>query len=136
MNNIIEVSRRSMINSESGVACGPFDLTAIDAEIVINDQKHIVFLHAQWVSEESELISFSATLESLYDVYDRLNKNNEDFDELCAERDRIVSAGVAEVFPEVDIYERYGQFYKELVSMIQDVLMKNGFDVNLFEDEE
>jgi len=136
MNNINEISRRAMINSESGIACGPFAVTAVDAEIVVEDHGHTVFLHAQWVSEASDMISFSATLESLYDVYDRLNKNDEDFEALIAERDRIANAGLSAVFPNVDINERYSHFYNELVSMLQEILTKNDFDIDLFEDEE
>jgi len=82
-----------MNNKNDGVACGPFSVYAIDAEIVVEDEGNTVYLHTQWVDAASDMILFEATTESIYDIEleitDALSKGDEAFDDAISKRNTV-----------------------------------------------
>ena len=133
-----EISRRAMSNCSGGTACGPCEVYAVDAEIVVEDECRPVYLHAQWVDAASDTIHFEATTESTYDVYEKLNNcSNEEFDGLIAERDAInEKCDITSVLGDINLYERYGEQYDELVNMLQEAMNCDEVDIDLAEIEE
>lgn len=105
------VSRKSMYHEDYGMACGPIGITAIDAEIVVDDNGQKVYLHAQWVDEAADIILYEATSESVYDVYKKLNSGKGNFDDLIAERDRITAV-------KIEDGAKYQPYYEKLKKMI------------------
>ncbi len=133
-NNMKEISRRVMVNDNEGLACGPSGVLAADAEMAVLDEGKTVFLHAQWVSEAPDILH-EATTESVYDVYEKLNRGEGDFDALIAERDRISGAGINLYFPGCVPEERYARQFEELDELLCQELEKNGYSMD-DEDEE
>ena len=130
MNNMKEISRQSVYSETEGIACGPVGITAVDAEIVVDDNGEKVFLHAQWVCEAGDEILFEATRESIYEVYEKLNTaDGDEFEALIEERDRIEAGKIADD-------SKYQAFYDELVKMIDEEKAANGFVDYGEEDDE
>lgn len=136
MNSITKTSRRSMYHEDDGIACGPCGVTAVDAEIVVDDGNITVFLHGQWVDAAGDEVFFEATKESTYDVYARINNNEGDFEENLAVRDRISEEGLGDWFPGCDIKERYAEQYAEIVEMIKAELVRHGHECSFLGDDE
>ena len=126
-----EISRRSMYNAEVGMACGPIGITSIDAEIAVEDNGETIYLHGQWVDLVGDEILYEATKESIYYVYEKINKSGDDYDEHLAERDRIE----ADRIRDIDCYEPY---FKEIKQMILDEMEAHGIDgyFECLDDEE
>lgn len=107
-----EISRKSMYHEENGIACGPVSVTAIDAEIVVDDKDKNVYLHAQWVDEASSYLLLEVTRESTYDIYEKLNDaDGDEFNKLIAERDRICKDQIKD-------NSQYALYFEELKKMI------------------
>ena len=59
----------------------------VDAEIVVEDEGHIVYLHTSWIdSEMMSGICFEATTESLYDMYLEFDKVADDVSMFVAQQ--------------------------------------------------
>ena len=128
-----EISRQSMYHVDEGMACGPVGITAIDAEIVVDDNGEKVYLSAQWVDAVSDEIRYLATKESTYAVYEKINNKEGDFETLIEERDRIEKRG------KIEDDERFEPFYAELKGMVIDELKKHDMEdwiEDLEEDED
>lgn len=128
-----------MSTSDEGIACGPAGMYAIDAEIVVEDEGRNVYLHAQWISEVGDTVSFEATTESIYDVYEELNKINgnpkafpaDAFDKVIEKRNRIQQeSSIAAVF------SGYEEQYDQMVQMIREVLDRDGYEYDWSEEWE
>ena len=135
-----ELSRRAMSNEEVGMACGPMGIYAVDAEIVVEDEGHVVYLHTQWVNEACDMILFEASTASLYDCYEELNgladADMDVFNAAIEKHDQIEKeADIEIIFGEIDIQERYAIQYEQLVQMMQVVLDKDQVDFDLSEME-
>ena len=123
-----EISRRIMFNQEDGIACGPVSLKSIDAEIVVEDEKDgIVFLHGEWVLEAGDDILYDATKRSVYDIHEKIENNEEDFDKLIKERDDIREK------ESLEDKERFVTYFDEIKNMIRDEVEKQGY---VFGDED
>lgn len=130
MSKIKEISRRIMNNADEGMACGPVGITAIDAEIVVEDEGRKVYLHAQWIDEIGDEISYEATTESAYDIYEKLNHCSDDeFDDLIAMRDQICSN-------EIEDTTRYQSFFDELRKMVEEEIKVQGWGYFYFGEDE
>ncbi|MDD6034396.1 MAG: hypothetical protein PUC47_13135 [Oscillospiraceae bacterium] len=130
-NDIIELSRRLMANTDEGMACGPGGLEAADAEIVVCDEGREIFLHGQWVSECADEILLEATLESVYDIYEQMNRRSgEECPELLAERDRICAAAKADPFLSgMDAAERYAKQLAQIREMLLAKAEEMGYEL-------
>ena len=124
-----EISRRSMCNASSGMACGPYSILAIDAEIVVEENGQNVFLHAQWIDELADEIHYEATHESVYDICEQFNKDDGDFDKLVESRDRIEES-------KIEDDKRFAPFYEELEKMIFAEMRVQGIELEDDDDEE
>lgn len=122
------VRRRSMYHEEDGMACGPTGITAIDAELVVDDNGRKIYLHAQWVDEVPDTIVYEATFESTYDVCKKLNSGKGSFDDLIAERDRITAAGIEDD-------ARFEPYYARLKQMILAKMEEHDIEPE-FDDED
>lgn len=130
-----EINRRSMCTEESGMACGPISVTAIDAEIVVEDEGHTVYLHMQWVDAVSDMFLFEATTSSMYDEYEKIvQSEDEDLDQLFKERDEIANNTIGKIIPGVVIEERYDEQYKQLLVMVREEMVKNDIDNEYIEN--
>lgn len=118
---INEISRRSVFHTDDYGISG---IDSADAEIVVDDNGQIVFLHAQWVSEASDDVHFETTFESTYDLYEKMFELGCDTEALCAERDRVVKAGM----PEEEATSRYSMQREELIEMIKEKLSENNIE--------
>ena len=136
MNKITEISRRTMMNNESGIACGPCGTLAIDAEIVVEDNDKKVFLHGQWVSDADDMVLFEATKESIYDVNFRINNSEGDLEENLTRRDWIGYRGIDDWFPDIDIKKRYKQQYDALIEMIKAEWVNQGYEDDILSDDQ
>ncbi len=128
-----------MSTADEGIACGPVGMYVIDAEIVVEDEGRNVYLHAQWISEVGDTVSFEATTESIYDVYEELNKINgnpkafpaDAFDKVIEKRNRIQQeSSIAAVF------SGYEEQYDQMVQMIREVLDRDGYEYDRSEEWE
>lgn len=117
-----EISRRAMNSESEGMACGPAGLYAVDAEIVVEDEGKLVYLHTQWVDEVPDDIYFEATTESIYDQMVKMNTNQADFDKAVDEMNRIRDEKDLSKNEGIDISERYAEQYQQLVQMMQEIL--------------
>ena len=127
MSKTKELNRRSMYYYGEGnyAVC----LTAIDAEIVVEDKGQPIYLHAQWVDAVGE-ISYEANTKSVYDYDERYNNGDEDVEKLVEERDRVAEE------TKVD-FEKYRDKYEdELKQMILDEMEAHDIDTSEYEDFE
>ena len=129
MNNMKEISRRSMFNIEEGMACGPVSTATADAEITIDNNGDRVYLHGQWIDELGGEIFYEATKESIYDIYEKLYKKEGNFDELMAECDRVNKDAIQNV-------EIYNYYFEEIKKMISYELDKHDIEFDFDEEEE
>ena len=61
-NGMIRIIGRNIQYSEdTGLACGAFDESAIDAELVLEDEGKRIFLYAQWTDQMPDCIRMEAT---------------------------------------------------------------------------
>lgn len=109
MGNIIEIARRCKLSTHDGMACGPFSLTSIEAEIEVEEDGIKKFLHSSWVSEAPDSISFEANNESIFDLL----VNDGDIDKLES-----IRAKSKEEFGE-PVFSDYRQQIEMLLQMIK-----------------
>lgn len=64
--SIINGSARVNYYSESGLACGPMGLLAVEAEMQVWHGNDIIYLHAGWVDQAPDTIIYEATEDSLW----------------------------------------------------------------------
>ena len=83
------ISRDIRYSEDTGLTCGAFDESAIDAEIVLEDEGKRIFLYAQWTDQMPDSILMEAALESLYGISQRMGDRDADWEFLAAERSRI-----------------------------------------------
>lgn len=133
-NELKEINRRVMVNDESGMACGPCDVLAADAEMVVNDDGKAIYLHVQWVSEAPGFLH-EATTESIYDIYEQMNCEG-DIDASAELLERISSVGIGQLFPSCGIEVRYGEQFQELERLIKVQLEARGYEAEDFFDED
>lgn len=136
-----EISRRAMSSGGAKKTTGLPLAYDVDAEIVVEDEGHIVYLHTSWTdSEMMSGISFEATTESLYDMYLEFDKVADDVAASMKVSENInrvrVKTDVTEVLGDIEVYERYAVQYQQLVQMMQEILDQDGVDCNLSELEE
>lgn len=126
-NNVKEVSRRTVFNYSEGNY--GVSTTSIDAEIVVEDNGEIIYLHAEWVDAVNEF-EYDACKKSICDYNEKLNAlmNGEEdgnFDKLVEERDRIAEE------EKVD-FERYSsEFKKQLKRLILNEMDKHDIDAGM-----
>ena len=131
-NNVKEVSRRAVFNYSEGNY--GVSTTAIDAEIVVDDNGELVYLHAEWVDAVGEF-EYDACKKSICDYNEKLNalmngEEDGDFDKLVEERDRIAEE------EKVD-FEKYRDVYEEqLKQIILDEMEAHDIDTSEYEDFE
>lgn len=126
-----ELSRRMMTISEEGTTCGPFGVDAVDAEIVVEDNGTVVYLHGQWVSECPDDIYFEATLKSIYDYYVKLNEcDDETFNVLADEMNEVSEQSKDDpFFDDIDPDERYAEQFEEIRTMLLEGVEKLGYNI-------
>lgn len=125
-----EISRRCEMGENGGVACGPFSITAVVAEMVIDEDGLQKYLTCCWVSEASDAVSFEVTEKPLLPFYIDLDTDQDEMEEA---RD-----SATENYTSYDgEYEgAYSEQYAVLVSMIKEKLIKEELvDPEDFEDE-
>ena len=67
---IKEIGRRCEVSRSSGVACGPIDMTVVNAEMKVSVNNQIRYLIVTWVQEVGDDVSFEITRESLWNYLD------------------------------------------------------------------
>ncbi|MBQ2905301.1 MAG: hypothetical protein IJE54_01775 [Peptococcaceae bacterium] len=85
--NIKELNRQVAITENFGMVCGPCAMTAIDAEIEIEENDEKLYLFAQWVYACDEELVLKITKESLFPLY----TNPDLTDEIGDETNRILN---------------------------------------------
>lgn len=128
--DIKEVRRRVMCTTDEGIACGPVSSTAIEGEIVIDDEGKEVYLHGQWVLEAHESILVEATNESVYDIYERMDINSDEFDAMIKEIEEIRKTTI----DENTARNRYGAYIDALAEMIIEKIKDEGLYDRCFSD--
>lgn len=127
MSKAKELNRRSMYYYGEGNYA--VSLSAIDAEIVVEDKGQPIYLHAQWVDAVGE-ITYEASTDSLYDYEVRLNDDEEDIEKLAEERDRVAEE------TKVDFEKYRDEYEEELKQMILDEMKAHDIDTAAYEDFE
>ncbi len=128
MKKITEISRRSLYHEDEGVACGPFSITAITAEIVLDVDGSPVHLYGEWTDVGGDY-SFEATTECLFDAIEKMTQTVDKDEERAAlaeiERIRLGSVSDAAFEP----------YYAQLEQMIHDEMDAHGVSY-FYEDDE
>lgn len=133
-----EISRRMMTSKSEGIACGPCGIEAVDAEIVVDDNGRMVYLHGQWITECSPELFFNATNQSVYEYYKKLKSCEEsEFEELITERDKITDDAKNDPFlSSIDIMDRYKVQIAALREMLMTGIKELGYELDEDEIEE
>ena len=126
-NQIKVLNKRVYDHTEEGMACGPFSITAIDAEMEVRDGENKVFLYGYWVMEAYDVMSFVAVTESILDIIYDMDEPGADSDELIKKINAIKEAGLESVLPGCDIQARYRYQFRTLKKMIKDQIIKSGY---------
>lgn len=109
-----EISRSCEYNLSEGMACSPFAIGAVVAEIVVEDKGNERFLTMCWIDEASGVVSFEITDKSI-------KKYLLDPDEPLEELEEIRKTGFEEDYEIGEKYNgEYVEQYEELFKMIQD----------------
>lgn len=109
-----EISRSCEYNLSEGMACSPFSIGAVVAEIVIEDEGIEKYLTMCWIGEASKSVSFEITEKSIKKY---LLNIDESLDELL----EIRKTGYVQSLEICEEYSgKYKEEYKELLTMIQD----------------
>ena len=114
MDNVNEIARRCELSTHDGMACGPFSLTSIEAELEVEEDGGKKYLHSSWVSEAPDSISFEVNNQSIFDLL----VNDGDIDELEA-----IRAKSKEEFGELD-FSNYKQQIEDMLQMIKDKMVE------------
>lgn len=137
------ITRRSMNSDIEGLGCGPVGIYGVDAEITVEDEGKIIYLHTQWTSEVPEEVLFEATEESVFDLLVQAKyayAEERDFNEYFDVIDRIREEKNISKNKGIDISIRYAKQYQILLEMMQKILDTDGEDFDLktmrYADEE
>lgn len=125
-----EISRRCEMGENGGVACGPFSITAVVAEMVIEEEGLQKYLTCCWVSEVSDAVSFEVTEKPLLPFYIDLDTDQDEMEE--------VRDSATENYTSYDGEDdgAYSAQYAALVTMIKEKLIQEELvDPEDFEDE-
>ena len=117
------ISRDIRYSEDTGLTCGAFDESAIDAELVLDDEGRRVFLYAQWSDQMPESIRMEAVSESLYEISRQMEDRDADWEFLAAERNRIRESRVNDAAAA----ERYAPYYEELKRMVTSEMKCHGY---------
>lgn len=121
MGNIKEINQRCECSTSSGIACGPVSITVINAEMKVSIGEDIRYLIVNWVQECGEDVSFEITKESIWN-YMRAECDEEGWEENLF---RIRKEAESENIP--DAKEIYSTQYKELVALVKNKIIEEGF---------
>lgn len=124
--NIIENVSRAAITETEGFACGPCGVTAVDAEIEIEQGGEKLFLSAQWVDACGDELYFSVTKESAFHLNTLPDLSDDEIEELQRIRDTEV---------ECDLKVEYPNQFQKLIKMVNKKLNQLGFEYDLFNEE-
>lgn len=128
MKNMIEISRRCNYHEESGVACGPMGVTAVNAEITLEVDGQKVYLLGQWQDITGEF-GFEATKESLYDILVKDYPSGSAEEKFSfSELDRIRAGAIKDD-------AMFQPFYDQLTEMIHAEMEAHDIDWEEEEDE-
>lgn len=121
---IKELSTRCEVSSQDGMACGPCGLTAINAEMVIEEDGIQKYLICTWVSEADDAVSFEITQESIFDYLSAGDISDEELEDL----DRIRENGGI-IFSSCDgeYSGKYTEQYNKLIDMVRSKIIEEGF---------
>ncbi len=117
------ISRNIRYSEDTGLTCGAFDESAIDAELVLEDEGKQIFLYAQWTDQMPDCIRMEAALESLYGISRRMENRDADWGFLAAERSRIRKNRL----DDAAAAERYAPYYDELKRMVVSEMREHGY---------
>ncbi len=117
------ISRDIRYSEDTGLTCGAFDESAIDAEIVLEDEGKRIFLYAQWTDQMPDSIRMEAAPESLYGISERMGNRDADWESLAAERNRIRKNRP----DDSAVAERYAPYFDELKRMVVSKMREHGF---------
>ena len=123
MEAVTEISRRTMSHAEEGFCCGMSDIVTVDAEIEARYQGAPVFFHAQWSDAMGERISFEATRESVYALWEKSRETDVNFGEIvdeCRAREKDVVA------PGPELETGFQPQYDALLEMVKAEVRANG----------
>lgn len=129
--------KREVMYHEDNVDLPDVGITAIDAQIVVEDDKgKLIYMNAEWVDEVEDEILYTAAKEDLLAVRrqlravcDRDGANNwsDEFQALCDEQTRIMDAALPDAF--IDPYKA------DLEDMITQYMEDHGIE-SWFDDDE
>ena len=119
------VSRRVRFSEDTGMSCGAFDESAVDAELVLEDQGRRVFLCGQWTDQMPDRIRMEAVPESLYEISEQMDSRGSDWGDLAARRERILKSRI----DDPAAAERYAPYFEELRRMIVSELEAHGYRI-------
>ena len=117
------IGRNIQYSEDTGLACGAFDESAIDAELVLEDEGKRIFLYAQWTDQMPDCIRMEATSESLYEISRQMGNRDADWELLAAERNRIRKGRL----DEAAVAERYSPYFEELKRMVAIKMKEHGY---------
>ena len=117
------ISRDIRYSEDTGLTCGAFDESAIDAEIVLEDEGKRIFLYAQWTDQMPDCIRMEAAPESLYRISRRMEDRDADWESLAAERSRIREDRLENAAAE----KLYAPYFGELKQMVISEMKKHGY---------
>lgn len=98
--NINELNHQVAITENFGQACGPLAMTAIDAEIEIEENGEKLYLSAQWIDVCEDELLFKVTKESLFNLYTDLDLSDEITDEIERILDNEIVCDFKSIYPE------------------------------------
>ncbi len=119
------IERRVRYSEDTGLTCGAFDESSIDAELILEDQGKQVCLYAQWTDQMPEVIRTVAVPESLYEICLRLADRDADWEALAVERNRILQVRLSDTVAK----EKYGAYLKELREMVAAEAEAHGYRI-------
>lgn len=116
MSEIKELNRKCEMAQDEGIACGPCGITAVNAEMEIEEDGQKRFLIVTWVAEAGDSVSFEVTKESIYPF---LACEDDDMDKLESIRSdaEVMNKGK-------DVYKIYSKQYDILVQMVKDKIVE------------
>ena len=132
MNNIKEISRRSMYHEEGGMACGPMFICAVHAEILLDHDGKKEYIYGEWVDQAGDEIYYQLSDKSVYELFERIYKTKKSSEEnkILAEKDKIPHKNPKREDP------AYKPFMEEIKQMIIKEMEVHGLEPYFDEDEE
>ncbi len=116
MTEIKELNRKCEMAQDGGIACGPCGLTAVNAEMEIEEDGQKRFLIVSWIDEVIDSVSFEVTKESIYPFLACEDDDLEKLEHIRSEADEMNKGK--------DIYKIYSKQYDVLVQMVKDKIIE------------